>query len=161
MTSSGDIRSFGVALTDLTEIRRYPRFISKKRHSSPSAPMIDFSTSTFSFVALSSSSLAILLTSLPSNKVTCVRLLGILVDKPGNIVLRTKLSMMEKEGLMDAMESKTARIGEVLPFREPKSCEKPPMPIPSRLIWEIQCHDGTMERRRRIGRHIIHPSRVG
>ena len=137
MTSSGDIRSFEVALTDLTEIRRYPKFVFKKRHSSPSAPMIDFSTSAFSFVALSSSSLAIPLISLPSNKIACERLLGILVDKPGNIVLRTKLSIMEKEGLIDAMESKTVTIGEVFPFREPKSCEKPPIPILSRLIWEI------------------------
>ena len=148
MTSSVDIRRFELALTDLTEMRRYTKSLSKQRHSSPSVPMIDFSASAFSFVALSSSSLAIPLNPLSNDLTACVRLLGIFVDKPGKIVPRTWLSMMENEGLMDAVVLKAVRINEVLPFREPKSCEKPPIPMLSSLIWECQGHDGSMGRRR-------------
>ena len=42
--------------------------------------------------------------------------------------------MKEKEGLMDPKESKAAMTGEVLPWREPKSCEKPPIPMLSSLV---------------------------
>jgi len=68
--------------------------------------------------------------------------------------------MVKKEGLTVPKESKAATTGEVLPLREPKSCEKPPIPMLSSLVWEGQGHDNQAERRRgRIARHIIHPGR--
>ena len=50
--------------------------------------------------------------------------------------------MMEKEGLMVPKESKAVMTGEMLPFREPKSCEKPPIPMLSSLVWEEDGHGG-------------------
>ena len=144
MISSIDMRTFELALTDLTKMHRYAGFF-KTRHSSPSAPMIDLSTSpsptsAFSFVALSSSSLAISLIPLASDFAACVLLLGIFVDKSGKIIPRTEPSIKENVGLMDPEDSKAVRIGEVLPLREPKSCEKPPIPMPSKLVLEGQGH---------------------
>ena len=125
--------------------------------------MIDLSTSptpnsAFSFVALCSSSVAISLIPLANDLNVRVNLLGIVVDKAGRIIPRTRLSMMEKDGLMDPIESNAASIGEVLPLREPKSCEKPPIPMLSSLVQDDQGHDKSVERRRgRIARHVIHP----
>ena len=134
------MRTFELASTDLTKtVRRYVRFLSKTIHPSPSAPMIDLSTSpapssAFSFVALSSSSLAISLTSLVNDLIVRARVFGILVDKTGKVIPRTELSIMEKEGLIDPKDPKAVSRGEVLPSREPKSCEKPPIPMLSSLV---------------------------
>jgi len=54
--------------------------------------------------------------------------------------------MMEKEGLTDPKESKAVLTGEVLPSREPKSCEKPPIPMLSSLVWEEHGHGAVVER---------------
>jgi len=112
------------------------------------APML-----AFSFAALSSSSVAIPLVLVPSAFIDFRRLVGILDDNCGKITPRRKLSMMEKEGLTDPKESKAVKIGEVLPFREPKSCEKPPIPMLSSLVWEEHGHGAVIERELK-GSHV-------
>ena len=56
---------------------------------------------------------------------------------------------------MDPKESRAATTGEVLPFREPKSCEEPPIPMLPSLIGEGQGHDGSVgtKRKNRISNH--------
>ena len=66
--------------------------------------------------------------------------LGIIDNKPGKISSRRKLSMM-KEGLTVPKESKAVMTDDAVPFREPKSCEKPPIPMLLSLIWEGRGHE--------------------
>ena len=54
-------------------------------------------------------------------------------------------------------ESKAVMTGEVLPLREPKSCEKPPTPTLSSLIWEKCRHNAVERRRGRVARQTIDP----
>ena len=72
-------------------------------------------------------------------------LLGIFVAKLGKIIPKTKLGMVE-EGLTVPKESTAAATGEALPLREPKSCEKPPIPMLSSLLWDDQSHQKKVER---------------
>ena len=66
--------------------------------------------------------------------------------------------MIEKDGLTVPNESKAAMTGDMLPFREPKSCEKPPIPMLSSLVWEEHGHGRSVGRRRgRLARQTIDP----
>ena len=108
---------------------------------SPSAPRIDLSgsppalLSAMSFTDLFSSSIAIPLVLVAIDRSDFLRSVGIFDDNSGKISPRRMLNMIEKEGLMDPKESKAVMTGETSPFREPKSCEKPPIPMLSSLLW--------------------------
>ena len=66
--------------------------------------------------------------------------------------------MMEKEGLTAPKESKAVITGEVLPFREPKSCENPPIPMLSSLGWvEHVSWSGYSEKERKVACQTIDP----
>ena len=113
--------------------------LTRNEKYSPSAPRIELSaspaalSSAFSIAAGSRRAVAIPLVLVAIDSSDVLRSVGILDENCGNICPRRKLSMMEKEGLTVPKESKAVITGEVLPFREPKSCEKAPIPMLSSL----------------------------
>ena len=130
---------------------------------SPSTPRIDLSTwpalpSAFSIAALSSSSVAVSLALLAIDCSLFLRSEGNIDGNSGKTSLKRKPSIMEREGLTAPKELKAAMAGEVLSFKEPKSCEEPLIPMLSSLGKEEHDHGGkVVRRRRRVARQTIHP----
>jgi len=107
-----------------------------------SVPIIDLSVSvpksSFSLAAFSKSCPAISFTAFVTLLNLFHLLFGILVNSQGRRGPRTNASITEKEGLAESKESKPTMMGDLLPSRDSKSCEKPPFPMLSSLKGRIK-----------------------